>query len=220
MSINPEIINYIPQLLYGAVYSILIALGGAFIGVLGGTFLALAQRQGDKWTKAFVSLYTTVFRGTPMLIQITFLYILVGNYLSAFGTAILAIGLNSAAYVSQIIKSGINAVPHGQIEAAKTLGISSSDITRYIVLPQAFKAVIPTLGNEFITLIKDSSLASTIAVMELFKRAQIISSRTLDHITVYIIVAVIYLMITVTLSLIINHIEKRLNSHVKNRASD
>lgn len=219
MTINPEIISYLPQLLYGAVYSIIIAIGAALIGVIGGTALAILQTQGSYWTKKLVILYATLFRGTPMLIQITFLYILLGNYISAFATAILAIGLNSAAYVSQIIKSGMSAVPYGQIEAARTLGVAQKDILRFIILPQAFKIVLPTLGNEFITLIKDTSLASTITVMELFTRARIISSRTLDHIPVYIIVAGIYLTITVTLSLIINYIEKRLNRHVENRKS-
>jgi polar amino acid transport system permease protein len=174
------------------------------------------QTQTHALIARLVTLYVTLFRGTPMLIQITFFYILAGRYFSAFTIAIIALGMNSAAYVSQIIKSGIQSVSYGQIEAAQTLGIKKSDIIRYIILPQAFSMVMPSLGNEFITLTKDTSLAYTIGVMELFMRARIVNSIYLDPIPIYIIVAGIYLVITISLSLIVNHIEKRISQHVRN----
>lgn len=205
------VIEYLPTLLKSAIWSFIIALCSAIIGSLFGTALALGQTYGSKYLQAIVSLYLTIVRGTPMLIQITFLYILLGAYISAFFTAIIAIGLNSAAYISQVIKSGINSVSTGQIEAAQTLGIPNYHIIKSIVLPQAFSVIIPSLGNELITLIKDTSLAYTIGVMELFQTARIIISRTYDPVPIYILISIIYLFMTTGVSVFINILEKRLN---------
>lgn len=143
-----------------------------------------------------------------------FLFILfakIGINISSFFTAVIAIGLNSAAYISQIIRSGIKSISRGQIEAAKTLGISKSDLIFHIILPQAFRIITPAIGNEFVTLIKDSSLASLIGVVELIKRGDIIISRTHDAISVYIIIGLIYLTINTILTVIINKVEKSYN---------
>jgi len=190
-----------------------IALAASFIGLIGGTLLGLIISGKNKYLKLFVNSYITVIRGTPMLLQIMFFYIFfahIGVPVSEFLTAIIAIGLNSAAYVSQIVYSGVRSVPKGQIEAAKTLGIKKLDLVLHIVLPQAFKIIIPAIGNELVTLIKDSSLASLIGVRELIKNGEIIISRTHDAISVYIIIGLIYLTINSILTLIINKIEKKL----------
>ena len=154
-----------------------------------------------------------------MLMHIMFAYYVLpqlGLELPVFWASIAAISLNSAAYVSQIVKSGIMAVSSGQKEAAKALGFSPAQIAWYIVLPQAFCIVLPALGNEFITLIKDSSLASIIGVAELMREGNLIKSRTFDAISIYCAVALIYLVMTTTLSLCVNALEKRMNRHVKN----
>lgn len=216
--INIQLIKEsIPLLAQGALVSLEIAGLGAFIGIIGGTFLALLQTSKNSILRWLVTLYVTIIRGTPMLIQITFAYYVLpqfGLQLPAFWVAVVAIGLNSAAYVSQIIKAGIRSIGKGPIEAGKVLGLSHMQITRYIILPQAFATVLPALGNEFITLVKDSSLASTIGVVELTKQGIFIRSRTFDALSVFAAVALMYLVITTSLSLVINWFEKRMNRHV------
>lgn len=208
----------LPLLLHGAMVSIQIAALGAFIGILLGTLLGLAQTSKSRILRWLSTIYVTIVRGIPMLIQIlAAFYILpqLGIVIPAFWVAVLAIGFNSAAYVSQIIKAGIRSIGKGQIEAGRVLGLSNMQITRFIILPQAFRVVIPALGNEFITLVKDSALASTIGVVELTKEGIFIRQRTYDSITVFFAVAVIYLIITTTLSLFINWLEKRMNRHAR-----
>ena len=219
--INIELIyKYFPLLLQGAATTLYIAGLSCTIGLVGGIILALAQTSGNKILSGIVTLYVTIIRGTPMLIQIAFFYYAIlptlGLTISALYAAIIAIGLNSTAYISQVVRSGITSVSKGQIEAAKTLGLSTWQIIQYIVLPQALRVVIPSLGNEFITLIKDSSLAYTIGVVELYKQGITMRSLTLDAMTTYTAVALMYLVMTTTLSIFMNYIENRMNAHAKN----
>lgn len=216
------IIASLPKLLKGMILSLEITFCALSIGFILGTLLGIAQLSKQRLVTFFVAVWVTVIRGTPMLIQIVFLYYVLsitGISLSPFFAAVLAIGINSSAYVSQIIKAGILSVPYGQVEAARTLGISRRDLLRFIILPQAMRIAIPALGNESVTLIKDSSLASLIGVMELYKQGQTIISQTYDALTIYCIVAFLYLLMTSTLSLIVSILEKRLNRHVKHYTS-
>jgi len=206
----------LPHLAHGALISLLIAACSLCIGFGLGTVIALIQMARNSFLNTCAYVYVTIMRGTPMLIHIVFLYYvfsLTGINISALVVAIIAIGLNSGAYVSEIIRAGINSVSKGQIEAAKTLGIKRRDVIRYIILPQAVRSVLPALGNESITLIKDSSLASLIGVMELYKEGQIIMSQTYDALSVYCALALVYLCMTTSLSACINLIEKRLQHH-------
>jgi polar amino acid transport system permease protein len=208
-----------PLLMRGAWVTLQIAALGTLIGIVLGTILALMQTSKSALARWPVNLYVTIIRGIPMLIQITFAFYVLPQFgikLPAFWVAVVAIGLNSAAYVSQIIRTGIKSIGKGQVEAGRVLGLSNMDITRNIILPQAFRLVIPALGNEFITLVKDSSLASVIGVVELTKEGNFIRARTFDAFTVFAVVAFIYLIITTTLSLFINWLEQRMNRHVKN----
>jgi len=209
----------LPALLRGTVVTLEIAGLSGLIGILLGTILGILHAGKIKPIRWLITAYVTLVRGTPMLIQITIaFYVLpqIGIALPAFWAAICAIGFNSAAYVSQIIKAGIGSVGHGQIEAAYVLGLSRMQTLRYIILPQAFQVVLPALGNELITLVKDSSLASVIGVVELTKEGSLIRSRTFDYFTLYAMIAVIYLIITSTLSIVVNTLEQRMNRHVKN----
>lgn len=221
--INIEVIQLaLPHLFHGAAVSVGLAACALLIGFTGGITLALLQTGGHPLVQKAVAVYSTIIRGTPMLIQIVFLYYLLpvfGIFVSPFFSAVLAIGFNSSAYISQIMRSGIISINKGQIEAARTLGIPRRDIIRYIILPQAFKIVLPALGNESITLIKDSSLASLIGVAELYKEGQIIISQTYDSLSVYCALALFYLTITSVLSYIFSHIEKRLNPHADTHKS-
>jgi His/Glu/Gln/Arg/opine family amino acid ABC transporter permease subunit len=218
--INLDLIrSALPHLLHGAWVSLQIAGLALALGFTGGTLLGILQTGNSKLIKWIIAIYTTIIRGTPMLIQIVFLYYVVsmlGINFSAFTTAVIAIGLNSSAYISQIIRSGINAVPRGQIEAAQTLGISKTDTLKHIILPEAVRVVLPALGNESITLIKDSSLASWIGVVELYKEGQTIISQTYDALSIYCATAALYLIMTMTLSYIVSKLEKYVNRHVTN----
>lgn len=206
------------SLLLGATASLKIAILALIIGITGGTLLALILLYGNRLVKIFGNIYITIVRGTPMLVQLITLYYVLPSFgimISAFGAAILAIGLNSMAYISQIIQSGIQAVGRGQIEAAQTLGFTRMQAVRFIILPQAFRTVFPALGNECITLIKDSSLASVIGVAELTHQGSIIMSRTYDALTIYAGVALIYLIMTSVASLGLYFLERKLQ-YVKN----
>lgn len=213
------VISYFPYLLRGALTTIQIAFFSSIIGFVLGTILGFLHRSKNSLITSIIDVYVTLFRGTPMLIQISFAFYLlpaIGIDVPAFTAAIIAIGLNSSAYISQIIRSGIGSVGSGQIEAAHVLGLSHFQTLRFIVFPQAIRIVLPALLNEFITLIKDSSLASTIGVVELFKEGSIIISRTYNAIPIYLAVAFIYLILTSTLSIIMGYINRKLHGHVVN----
>jgi His/Glu/Gln/Arg/opine family amino acid ABC transporter permease subunit len=217
MTYQEFIATLLPQLAQGAGITLAIACLAALGGAIGGTILGIAQTSKESWLRAAVTLYVTIIRGTPMLLQIMFLFLtLPSTYFSPFAVATIALAINSSAYVSQIIRSGITSVPKGQLEAARTLGISNFDLTRYILLPQALRVVIPALGNEFITLIKDSSLAALIGVLELYNRGQIIISQTHDSFPVYITTGLLYLIMTTIVSIIIHKTEITLNRYVRN----
>lgn len=196
--------------------TLLIACGscclGIFLGIVAGIILS-APSSMFRW---FVTTYVTIIRGTPMLIQVAATYYLLrgaGYPITAFWSAILSIGLNSGAYMSQIVFAGIKSVPKGQVEAAKVLGFSDGQIMWYIVLPQAIRTVVPAFGNELITLIKDSSLASTIGVYELTKQGEIVITQTFDAPTVYVALGIMYLIITSLVSLLVSSLDKKLHHH-------
>lgn len=207
----------LPNLLRGTGITLQITFIAAFIGLVLGTVFAAAEGSKSRILRFTIAVYVTLFRGTPMLVQILFVYYVLpefGLLIAPFWAASIAIGLNSGAYISQIIRSGISAVSIGQIEAAQTLGFTRFQTLRYIVFPQAFRVSLPSLGNELITLVKDSSLASIIGVMELSKEGSLIRSRTYDAFSILLAVSLIYLTLTATLGFFIKLQEKRLNKYV------
>jgi len=207
----------LPALLNGAWISVQIAFCAAILGLVLGTALALAETSTYRLVRFLVSVYVTLFRGTPMLVQILFVYYVLpqfGVVIDPLWAAVMAIGMNSGAYVSQTIRTGISAIPIGQIEAAKALGFSQWATMRYIVLPQAFRIALPALGNELVTLIKDSSLASIIGVMELSKEGSLIRSRTYDAFSILLAVSCIYLMLTASLTSIMKKLERKSKADV------
>lgn len=208
-----QLLAHAGPLLHGAALSLCIAGSALCIGFLGGTLLGIAILYGPKLLRLLCNAYITLIRGTPMLIQIMALFFILpslGITLSALWSAILAIGLNSAAYISQIIRAGIQAVGKGQVEAAQTLGFTQAQTIRLIILPQAFRTILPALGNECITLIKDSSLASVIGVAELTHQGSILMSRTYDAVTAYAGVACIYLIMTTIATCLLHLLERKL----------
>lgn len=207
------ILDSLPSLLHGTAISLQITFVAACIGLSLGSIFGLAETSNSRLARFAIGTYVTLFRGTPMLIQILFVYYVLPQFglnIEPFWAASLAIGLNSCAYISQIIRAGVNAIPKGQVEAAQTLGFTPFKTIRYIVFPQAFRITLPALGNELVTLIKDSSLASIIGVMELTKEASIIRSRTYDAFSILLAIAIIYLILTATLSFCLKKYEARL----------
>jgi His/Glu/Gln/Arg/opine family amino acid ABC transporter permease subunit len=212
--------NIVPALMQGALVTLEITIVAWAIGFILGTVLGCLHVYGFKPLQWFISIYVTLIRGTPMLIQITFFYFvlpLFGIMLSNFWTAIIAIGINSSAYISQIVVAGIKSVSIGQVEAAKVLGFSPVGIMHFIVLPQAIRVTIPALAGECITLVKDSSLASIVGVMELYKEARSIINQSYDVITIFCLVAGLYLIMTSSVSLIFHCIERKMDWYVKSK---
>ncbi len=206
------IINSLPKLLEGALVSLQITLLAMLLGVVFGTILGFFEEAKNPLIRVAIFGYVNLLRGTPMLVQILFLYYVLpqfGIVLAPFWAAACAIGLNSSAYVSQIVRSGINAIPRGQIDAAKTLGLSPLAIRLHVMLPQVVQITLPALGNELVTLVKDSSLASIIGVMELSKEASIIRGRTYDAFSILLAVSLIYLVLTTTISFCVSYYERK-----------
>lgn len=168
------------------------------------------MRLGNK----IATLYVNIIRGTPVLLQLMIIYYVIFKSvnINIIIVGILAFGLNSAAYVSEIIRSGLISIDKGQMEAGLSLGLSYGKTMRYIILPQAIKNVLPALGNEFITLLKETSAGAYIGILELTKASDIIASRTYDYFFPLVITALIYLIMTLGLSKLVNTMERRLSN--------
>ncbi len=207
------IFHSLTNLFHGTLITLKIVLIAFSIGMTIGMIISILETSKSSIIKAIINVYITVLRGTPTLVQILFIYYVVPQFnipIDPIFAASIAIGLNSSAYVSQIIKSGINAIPSGQFEAAKTLGFSQFITMKDIILPQVFKTSLPSFGNELIAIIKDSSLASIIGVMELSKEASIIRSRTYDAFSILLAISLIYLSLTISVSFLIKKLERKL----------
>ena len=210
---------------YGVLVTIMISACVVFFGTIIGILVALVKRTNIKILNWIASFYVWVFRGTPMVVQImiSFAWIHFSNApIVGFGVldldfsrllpGIIIISLNSGAYISEIVRAGIEAVPKGQLEAAYSLGIRPVNAMRYVILPQALKNILPALGNEFITIIKDSSLLQTIGVMELWNGAQSVVTATYLPITPLLFAAFYYLMVTTVLSFLLKKLENRMGN--------
>ena len=187
----------------GLFNTITMAIFACIIGVVIGLILAIINDYNKETGKLKIAnkignLYITVIRGTPVLLQLMIIYYVIFKSVDTniILIGILAFGLNSGAYVSQIIKSGLISINAGQREAGKSLGLSYGQITRYIIMPQAIHNIKPALGNEFITLLKETSVAGYIGIVELTKASDIIASRTYDYFFPLIITSLIYLTLT------------------------
>lgn len=204
-------------ILEGIKNTILIALFAVVIGIVLGIIIALINNYHKETGKLKVlnflsSFYVTIIRGTPVLLQLMIIYYIIFRSINIniLIVGVLAFGLNSAAYVSEIFRAGIESIDIGQKEAAYALGLKYGTIMRNIVLPQAIKNILPALGNEFITLLKETSVGSYIGIVELTKAGDIIASRTYNYFFPLIIVAFIYLILTLGLSKLLHLFEKRL----------
>lgn len=189
------------------------------IGIVLGFILAIIRSTHDKTGKMKIlnlvaQLYITVIRGTPVVVQLLIIYFVIFESInvSKVLAAVMAFGMNSAAYVAEIVRSGIMSIDNGQFEAGRSLGFNYFQTMIYIVLPQAFKNILPALGNEFIVLLKETSVAGYIAIQDLTKGGDIIRSRTYDAMFPLLTVAVIYLVMVMIFTRLVNMLERRLRN--------
>ena len=206
-------------ILEGLLHTLIIAFFAVIIGIIIGIIVALIRNNYEqngkmKLANSICKLYVNVIRGTPVVLQLMMIYYVIFKSvdISTILVGVLAFGINSGAYVSEIIRSGINSISKGQTEAGYSLGLKYNQIMRFIVLPQAIKNILPALGNEFITLVKETSVGAYIGVLELTKASDIIASRTYDYFFPLLIIALIYLIITLGLSRLVNKMERKLNN--------
>ncbi|AOH47651.1 MAG: amino acid ABC transporter permease [Centipeda sp. (in: firmicutes)] len=211
------VFNSFPLLLIGAGVTIQITVLSTAIGFVIGLIVGVARISNLRLLRMLAEVYVEFFRGTPLLVQIFLFYfalpVITGQRIDPFIAAISACGINSGAYVAEIFRAGIQSVDDGQMEAGRSLGMTWLQTMRYIIVPQAFKRVIPPLGNEFIAMLKDSSLVSVIGFEELTRRGQLIIAKTYGSFEIWMSVAVIYLVMTLTISRFVAYLERRYRVH-------
>lgn len=205
----------IPYIINGVWVSLGIALGASIIGFLGGILLSLCKIGRIRVLSALARGYTSVFRGTPLILQLAIAYFGIPQLFSMgdvnpMTCAVVTFGLNSAAYMSEIIRSGINAVDKGQFEAAKALGVSYWPAMKDIILPQAIKNILPAMMNEFITLTKDSAIVSTISVTDMMRRSQIVAANYYLYFPPMLVSFVMYYVIVLMLTFVGGRLERRM----------
>lgn len=207
------VVKSFPLLLLGAGVTIQITALSVGFGLLIGMFVGIARLSKVKLIKFLATVYVDFIRGTPLLVQIFLIYfalpMIVGKRIDPFIAAITACSVNSGAYVAEIFRAGIQSIDKGQMEAGRSLGMTWAQTMRFIILPQAFKRIIPPLGNEFIAMLKDSSLVSVIGFEELTRRGQLIIARTYGSFEIWLTVAFIYLVMTLTISRLVDYLERR-----------
>ncbi len=209
-------------ILEGLGRTLLIALFAVVLGTIIGVLIALVRNYHEETKKAKIlnficELYITIIRGTPAVLQLMIIYYIIFKSvdINTIFVGIIAFGINSGAYVSEIIRAGINSIDKGQKEAADSLGLTYKETMKSIILPQAIKNVIPALSNEFITLLKETSVAGYIGIIELVKAADIIASGTYNYFFPLIIIAIIYLILTIGLSKLLTVFEKKVLSNAR-----
>ncbi|HEA6870487.1 TPA: ABC transporter permease subunit [Staphylococcus aureus] len=202
--------------LKGIKITILISLIGVALGSILGAFVALMKLSKIKIISWIASIYIEILRGTPMLVQVFIVFFgitaALGLDISALVCGTIALVINSSAYIAEIIRAGINAVDKGQMEAARSLGLNYRQTMKSVIMPQAIKNILPALGNEFVTLIKESSIVSTIGVGEIMFNAQVVQRISFDPFTPLLVAAALYFVLTFVLTRIMNMIEGRLNA--------
>ena len=203
----------------GLVVTLQITLCAVILGIVLGFLVAIVRSTHDRTGKlkilnALCNLYLTVIRGTPVVVQLLIIYFVIfgSTDISKVMVAVMAFGINSGAYVAEIFRSGIMSIDNGQFEAGRSLGFNYRQTMFYFVMPQAFKNVLPALGNEFISLLKETSVSGYIALQDLTKGGDIIRSRTYDAFMPLIAVALIYLVMVLVFSRLVGLLERRLRN--------
>lgn len=205
--------NALPILILGAGVTIEITAFSVAVGFFIGLFVGIARISQFKVLRVLAAIYADCIRGTPLLVQIFLIYfalpMVIGQRVEPFIAAVAACGINSGAYVSEIFRAGMQAIDIGQMEAGRSLGMTWWQTMYSIILPQAIRNILPPLGNEFIAMLKDSSLVSVIGFEELTRRGQLIIAQTYGSFEIWMTVAILYLIMTLAISRIVSLLEKR-----------
>ena len=208
------------KVVQGLQNTLLIAITGLIIGIVIGTLIATVRvlpkyKRLPKVLNAICSVYVSLFRGTPMVVQLlVFYYVLlpiIGVHITGVQVAMVVFGLNSGAYISEIMRSGIQSVDSGQLEAGRAVGLSFGVTMVKIVIPQAVKNILPTLGNEFISLIKETSVVSFVGAADLYVAFSYIGSNSYEFMVPYLVMAMIYIVLVLIISQLIKLLERSLN---------
>jgi polar amino acid transport system permease protein len=208
--------KYYKFFIRGTGITLLISFFGVILGVAIGVLLALMKMSKKSVLRMIAATYIEIVRGTPLLVQLFIIYIglpkVTGIPLSDLAIGIIAVSFNSAAYVAEIIRAGIQSIDKGQMEAARSLGMPHGMAMRLIIIPQAFKNILPALGNEFIVLVKESAIVSVIGIHDLMYNADTVRGISFKPFTPLFIAAIIYFIITFTLSKLVGKLEGRLRA--------
>ncbi|MDD3477682.1 MAG: amino acid ABC transporter permease [Candidatus Izemoplasmatales bacterium] len=223
--------RYLSLFVEGVLTTLLLSLAGTVIGFVIAILLVLMRsirparheatisRLLRKGLQGFAKFYVTIFRGTPMIVQAAFFWYGLGLFGDAMLCGLFVVSVNTAAYIAEILRGGISSVDTGQMEAARSLGLSYVQTMRYVILPQAIKNAMPAIGNEFVINIKDTSVLSIIGIFELFNQTRRIAGMHYRQLEAYFVVALIYLFLTYTVTHLLQKIEKRLDMPVKELTS-
>lgn len=221
------ILNALPVLLQGALVTLEITALSVVLGMVGGSLLGIARLSTILPLRWLTRAYIDFFRGTPLLVQIFMIYFGIPALFQGFGVplrfdrllaAVVALSLNSSAYIAEIVRAGIQSIEVGQTEAANSLGMNPVQTMRYIIFPQALRRMVPPLGNEFITLLKDTSLVAVIGFEELFRRGQLIVADNYRSFEIYTAVALVYLTLTLVSSQAFTLLERWMNPIRRSKA--
>ena len=209
------VIDFLPALLQGLYYTLLVSVVGIGIGFIIGAFVGLGRITKFKPLYYLSTWYVEIIRGTPVLVQAIWIYfalpLIIGYTLPSLIAGFIVIALNSGAYIAEIVRGAVQSVDKGQMEAGRSLGMNRNLTMLNVIWPQAFKRMIPPLGNQFIISIKDTSLLSVILVPELIFQGRMIAASHFNAVEIYTTVAAFYLIITLTLSKVLSIVEKRLD---------
>ena len=205
-------------ILEGLKNTILIAIGALIVGILLGSIISIVkytnkERGKFKLLSKIFDIYVNIIRGTPSVLQLMIMYYVIfkTSTIDSVIVGIIAFGINSSAYVAEILRSGFDSIDDGQVEAGLSLGLNFRQVLKYIIIPQAIKVSLPSMGNEFVTLIKETAIAGYIGIEELTKASDIIASRTYDYFFPLVLVALIYLVLTSVISKLLKKMERKLN---------
>ena len=208
----------LPFLLKGAGYTVELSIGGMIFGLTFGFIIALMRLSKRKALRGAARVYVSFIRGTPLLVQLFVIYYGLAQFgmrLDPIPSALIGLSLNVAGYTGEILRAAIASIDKGQWEAARALGLSWAQTMRLVIIPQAARVALPPLGNSFISLVKDTSLAATIQVPELFRQAQLITARTFQIFTMYFTAAVLYWVMSTALSWLQERLEKKASAHIQ-----
>lgn len=204
------IFKFIPD---GIVVTFKVTIGAILLAIVFGLVAGLGRISSNPLINGLASLYVEVIRGIPLLVQLFYIYYALGRFvkLPDIFSAIIAMAFCYGAYMAEVFRAGIQSIPKGQMEAALSLGMTRKQAMRQVILPQAFKVVLPPIGNEFIALLKDSSLVSILAVSDLLRRGREYASESFSYFETYTVIALIYLIMTLFFSKLISLMEERLH---------